>query len=175
MHLPSPILRTETAAFSGRSGGACLLVHNTSSDFLATYATLHQQMRGGTPYARLRGGARLAAMHVKDTAHSPALYGTYFYLIEPSAPFRLTSVSPKVCFSDRRLELSSSARCALQYVTGLVVDEEANLALVSYGEMDLAMRVAALPLDRVLALARTHAIDEEGNTVSECAQPFHSP
>ena len=31
------------------------------------------------------------------------------------------------------------------------------------------MKVAVLLLDRVLALARTHAIDEDGQTLSECS------
>ena len=122
----------------------------------------------GTPYALLADGTRLSAMHVKDTAHSPNLYGTHFYTLEPTPPFRIRSISPKVCFSERQIELAISSRCALQYVTGLHVDEGSDLALVSYGEMDASMKLAALPLTQVLALARTHTIDEDGQTMSEC-------
>ena len=68
-----------------------------------------------------------------------------------------------------------SARCALQYVTGLVVHEPANLAIVSFGEMDCRMRIAALPLDRVLSLARTHTIHEEGLASSECVSWARHP
>ena len=73
--------------------------------------------------------------------------------------------------AERELEFSLSARCALQYVTGLVVHEPTNLAIVSYGELDCRMRVAALPLDGLLELVRTHTINEDKTTTSECA-PF---
>ena len=53
--------------------------------------------RGGTPYARLPDGNLLAALHVKDTEHTPALYSTIFYLLEGRPPFRVSSLSPKVC------------------------------------------------------------------------------
>ena len=76
-------------------------MHSSSSDFLRTYDTLRQGLRGGTPYARLADGSLLAAMHVKDMAHSPSLYATAFYLVEPRPPFRVTSISPKVCHCHR--------------------------------------------------------------------------
>ena len=137
------------------------------------YSTLHQHLRGGTPYASLRDGSRLSALHVKDTAHAPALYGTIFFVAEEGRPFRILSLSPKLCFSTRSLELAISARCALQYVTGLEIDESANLALISYGELDFQMKLAALPLDAVVSLARTHVIDvEDGHTVSESLRSY---
>ena len=154
----------------GWSGGRCEVAYNTSSAFLETYDHLGQGLRGGTPYATLQreGGLMLAAAHVKDAAHSPALYGTVLYTVEPSPPFRVRSLSPKLCVSGRELELAISPRCALQYVVGLGVDEAHNLALLSLGEMDRAMKVAALPLDRLLALARTHTLHDDGMTDSEC-------
>ena len=33
------------------AGGACEVAHNSSNPFLATYLTLGQELRGGTPYA----------------------------------------------------------------------------------------------------------------------------
>jgi len=157
----------------GWSGGGCAVAHNTSSPFLQTYRALGQELRGGSPYAELRDGRRLAAAHVKDDAHEPALYGTVFYLLEAEPPFRIVSLSPKLCISDREVEIAISARCALQYVTGLVVNEATNAALVSFGELDVRMKGAFLPLDRLLALAETHRLesDEHGDetTSSECA------
>ena len=155
------------------TGGACHAVASTTSDFIAMYSTLHQHLRGGTPYASLRDGSRLSALHVKDTAHAPALYGTIFFIAEEGRPFRILSLSPKLCFSTRSLELAISARCALQYVTGLEIDEASNLALISYGELDFQMKLAALPLDAVVSLARTHVIDvEDGHTVSESLRSY---
>ena len=107
----------------------------------------------------------------------PALYSTAFYLIDGSPPFRVRSLSPKLCFSEGSLELATSATCALQYVVGLAIDPASNLALLSFGEFDRRMKLAALPLDRVLALARTHELvapsggedeDEHAVGVSDC-------
>ena len=92
------------------------------------------------------------------------------YTVEGSPPFRVRSLSPKLCVSGKELELAISPRCALQYVVGLGVDEQHNLALLSLGEMDRAMKVAALPLDRLLALARTHTLHDDDVTDSECVQ-----
>ena len=90
------------------------------------------------------------------------------YIVEGSPPFRVRSLSPKLCLSDREVELAISPRCALQYAVGLGIDETHNLALISFGEMDRIMKVAALPLDRLLALARTHTLHDDGMTDSEC-------
>lgn len=152
----------------GWSGGRCEVVHNTSNAFLETYATLGQGIRGGTPYASLADGSMLAAAHVKDGSHSPALYGTVLYIVDGSPPFRVRSISPKLCISEREIELAISPRCALQYAVGLGIDETHNLALISLGEMDRVMKVAALPLDRLVALARTHTLHDDGVTDSEC-------
>jgi hypothetical protein len=146
----------------------CEVAHNSSNDLLTTYLALRQELRGGSPYVRLRSGEFFAAMHVKDASHDPPLYGTILYLLEAAPPFRIASLSPKLCISERELEFAVSERCGLQYVTGLVADEAANLALVSFGQMDVTMRVAALPLDRLVALARTHTIDSEDVASSEC-------
>ena len=89
-------------------GGACEVAHNSSNPFLATYLTLGQVLRGGTPYARLGDGSLLGAMHVKDGAHAPALYHTIFYLVDGTPPFRVRSLSPKLCFSRRPAELPLS-------------------------------------------------------------------
>ena len=98
-------------------GGACEVAHNSSNPFLATYLTLGQVLRGGTPYARLGDGSLLGAMHVKDGAHAPALYHTIFYLVDGTPPFRVRSLSPKLCFSRRPAELPLSPTCALQYLS----------------------------------------------------------
>ena len=150
------------------SGGRCEVAHNTSNTFLQTYVTLGQGLRGGTPYARLSDGSMLAALHVKDGAHAPSLYGTLLYTIDGAPPFRVRSLSPKICISERQIELSISPRCALQYIVGLAVDEARNLALVSLGEMDRRMKVAALPLARTLALARTHMLHDAEVAESDC-------
>jgi hypothetical protein len=166
------------------SGGSCRQVFTSGSDFLSTYDTLRQGLRGGTPYARLPDGTLLAAMHIKDMGHTPALYGTAFYIISSAPPYRVRSISPKVCLSDAKIELAISARCALQYVSGLAIDPERNVALVSYGEHDRRMKLAALDLEGLVSLARTHDLgeeDEEGEedvyghregvlSVSECAK-----
>ena len=68
-----------------------------------------------------------------------------------------------------------SPRCALQYAVGLGVDEAHNLALISLGEMDRVMKVAALPLDRLVALARTHTLHDDGVTDSECVTWSSTP
>ena len=149
-------------------GGACEVAHNSSNPFLATYLTLGQVLRGGTPYARLGDGSLLGAMHVKDGAHAPALYHTIFYLVDGTPPFRVRSLSPKLCFSRRPAELPLSPTCALQYAVGLAVDEAADVALVSLGEMDRRMKVAALPLARTLALARTHMLHDAEVAESDC-------
>ena len=108
-------------------------------------------------------------MHVKDASHSPALYATAFYLLDPWPPFRVRSVSPKLCLSESGLELATSARCALQYVVGIAVEPRSNLVLLSYGEFDRRMKLASLPLDRVLAFARTHELATFGDvSISEC-------
>lgn len=104
----------------------------------------------------------------QDGSHSPALYGTVLYIVDGSPPFRVRSISPKLCISEREIELAISPRCALQYAVGLGIDETHNLALISLGEMDRVMKVAALPLDRLLALARTHTLHDDGVTDSEC-------
>jgi hypothetical protein len=104
----------------------------------------------------------------QDGSHSPALYGTVLYIVDGSPPFRVRSISPKLCISEREIELAISPRCALQYAVGLGIDETHNLALVSLGEMDRVMKVAALPLDRLVALARTHTLHDDGVTDSEC-------
>ena len=91
----------------------------------------------------------------------PPLYSTSLYTIEGAPPFRIASISPKLCLSERTVELASSATCALQYVVGLHVDAAANLVLLSFGEFDRRMRVAALPLDQVLALAHAHEVVAE--------------
>lgn len=152
------------------AGGRCHVAHNTSSDFLQMYSTLEQELRGGTPYVDLGDGTMLAVMHSKDTSHEPPLYGCILYLVEAKPPFRILSLSPKVCLSERRLELASSARCALQYAVGLHVDPARNLALISFGEFDLKMKLATLALDRAVALARTHLLDHEAEAFSECAR-----
>ena len=152
------------------TGGTCHLAYNTSSDFLQTYGTLDQELRGGTPYADLDDGTRLAVMHYKDAAHDPPLYGSIVYLTDARPPFRILSLSPKLCLSERRIELANSARCALQYAVGLHVDVTRNLAVVSYGEFDKKMKLAALPLDKLVGLARTHLLDNEGDVFSECAR-----
>ena len=54
---------------------------------------------------------------------------------------------------ERGIELANSARCALQYAVGLHVDTTRNLAVVSYGEFDKKMKLAALPLDKLVGLA----------------------
>jgi hypothetical protein len=152
------------------SGGWCRLVHNTTSDFLATYETLQQGLRGGTPYAQLPDGTRLAALHVKDAAHMPSLYSTAFYIVDGTPPFRVLSLSPKICLSEQSVELAISARCALQYVVGLTIEAESNLILISYGQMDRQMHLAALPLDHVLSLARTHVLSDSCSvpSMSDC-------
>ena len=118
-------------------------------------------LRGGTPYATLPDGSLLAAMYIKDM---PALYSTVFYRLDGAPPFRVRSLSPKLCFSERGLELPFSARCGLQYASGLDVDAARNLALVSFGEFDRSMHLASLPLDQLVALARTHVLDDDGVT-----------
>lgn len=129
----------------------------------------HAGLRGGTPYAQLPDGSGLlAAMHVKDTEHTPALYATVLYLLDSAPPFRVRSLSPKLCFSERDLELASSARCALQYVVGLSIDERAGLVLFSFGDFDRRMRIASLPLKAAVEFARTHVIDAHGGE-TECA------
>ena len=156
------------------TGGSCRRVHNTSSDFLASaHDALGQGLRGGTAYTTvdLPDGSRalLAAMHIKDTSHAPALYTTAFYLLDPWPPFRVRSVSPKLCLSESSVELATSARCALQYVVGVAVEPRSNLLLLSFGEFDRRMKLASLPLDRVLAFARTHEIAASGDvSISEC-------
>ena len=111
-------------------------------------------------------------MHVVDTSHTPSLYGTIFYLLSPSPPFRIANLSPKLCISEVEVEIAISerwvvddcrlhhsgrvntlgwcksssrsrtpshiGRCALQYVTGLVADEGANLAIISFGQVVVA-------------------------------------
>ena len=105
----------------------------------------------------------------------PALYSTSLYTIEGKPPYRVRSISPKLCLSERSIELASSARCALQYVVGLSIDVGANLALLSFGEFDRKMKLAALPLDAVVAMARTLRLpggdddDDEQLTMAECA------
>uniref|UniRef100_A0A7S2DES5 Uncharacterized protein n=1 Tax=Haptolina brevifila TaxID=156173 RepID=A0A7S2DES5_9EUKA len=132
-----------------------------------------QDLRGGTPYAPLPDGNLLAAMHVKDGAHSPPLYGTTFYLMSGTPPFQLLSISPKLCLSELSVDLAISATCALQFVTGLVVEPEDNLALLSYGQMDRQMHLAALPLDALVAFAKTHVLgDDEELSISDCDQAF---
>ena len=156
------------------TGGSCRLVFNTSSDFLASaHDAFGQGLRGGTGYVPVNlpdgSHALLAAMHVKDSSHAPSFYATSFYLLDPMPPFRVRSLSPKVCLSEEGVELSSSARCALQYVVGLVVEPTSNLLLLSYGEFDRRMKLAALPLDKVIAFARSHELASGGEaTVSEC-------
>ena len=156
------------------TGGSCHRAYNSSADFLRTYDTQRQGLRGGTPYARLPCGDYLAAMHVKDGAHAPALYATVFYVISGAPPFRVISISPKLCISERELEIATSPRCALQYVVGLIVEPDTaradgGVVLLSFGQMDRTMRLAALPLDPLVALARTHQVGSEGETsVSEC-------
>jgi hypothetical protein len=102
-------------------------------------------------------------LHVKDGRHMPPLYASIFYLLEGTPPFRVTSISPKLCLSENRLELASSATCALQYVVGLAVDTEANMALLSYGVSDRTMRLAALPLDGLVELAKMHEVAPGGH------------
>jgi len=156
------------------TGGSCHRAYNSSADFLRTYDTQRQGLRGGTPYARLPNGDFLAAMHVKDGAHAPALYATVFYVISGAPPFRVISISPKLCISERELEIATSPRCALQYVVGLIVEPDTaradgGVVLLSFGQMDRTMRLAALPLEPLVALARTHQVGSEGETsVSEC-------
>ena len=113
-------------------------------------------------------------MHVKDGAHAPALYHTIFYLVDGTPPFRVRSLSPKLCFSRRPAELPLSPTCALQYAVGLV-DGEADGILQrarrrerQLGEMDRRMKVAALPLARTLALARTHMLHDAEVAESDC-------
>ena len=150
------------------SGGACRVVHESSADFLSVYDTLGQGLRGGTPYVRLPDGNLLAAMHVKDTQHTPALYSTVFYLLHGAPPFRVASLSPKFCLSEKHLEHASSARCALQYVTGIAIDPSHNLVLLSYGDFDRRAMLASLPLDAVVTLAKTHAVGPDGEMETEC-------
>ena len=158
------------------TGGSCRLVHNSTSDF-SPRLTIH--LGRGCVAAHLAAvtladGSRalLAAMHVKDTSHTPSLYSTAFYLLEASPPFRVRSLSPKLCFSESSVELATSARCALQYVVGIAVEPHSNLVLLSFGEFDRRMRLASLPLDRVLAFARTHelAATPSSLSVSECIE-----
>ena len=80
------------------------------------------------------------------------------------------SISPKLCLSEESLELATSANCALQYIVGLHIEPAQNLALLSYGEFDRRMKLATLPLDKVLAFARTHDLSTEGGevSISEC-------
>ena len=61
-----------------------------------------------------------------------------------------------------------SARCALQFVVGLQIDEARNLALISFGELDQRMKLARVPLDWLVALARVHSLDDAGISDSEC-------
>ena len=156
------------------TGGSCHQIYNSTSDFLRTYDTQQQGLRGGTPYVRLPNGDLLGAMHVKDYAHAPALYATLFYIAAGRAPFQIISLSPKLCLSERALELPTSPRCALQYVVGLAIEPDAarpdgGSLLVSFGQMDRQMRLAALPLDPLVALTRTHQIAPDGGTsTSEC-------
>lgn len=153
------------------SGGSCRVAYNTSSDVLQAYRTLGQGLRGGTPYVRLPNGDLLSALHVKDTHHMPALYSTALYIIEGRPPFRVRSISPKLCLSEKSMELASSVRCALQYVVGLSIDVEANLALLSFGEFDRTMMLAALPLNAVIAMAQTLRLpsdDGDELSVADC-------
>ena len=150
------------------SGGACRTAYNSSSDFLNAWDTYGQGLRGGTPYVQLDEHTMLSAMHVKDTEHTPALYSTILYVIDARPPFRILSLSPRLCLSERKLELASSARCALQYVVGLALG--GDYLLLSYGDFDRRMKVASLPLDAALALARTHQLGADGDeSVTECA------
>ena len=107
-------------------------------------------------------------MHVKDTQHTPALYSTVFYLLHGAPPFRVASLSPKFCLSEKHLEHASSARCALQYVTGIAIDPSHNLVLLSYGDFDRRAMLASLPLDAVVTLAKTHAVGPDGEMETEC-------
>ena len=84
-------------------------------------------------------------------------------------------LSPKICFSEHSLELAVSARCALQYVVGLIVEPRRNLALVSYGQMDRQMHLAALPLDRIVALARTHVLPPSSSSPHSLFLPSAPP
>lgn len=96
-------------------------------------------------------------------------------MLEPSPPFRIASLSPKLCISSREIEIGISARCALQYVVGLELDHASGLAHISYGLMDRRMGLVSLPISRLVALARTHTVGADegphaGPTVSECAR-----
>ena len=55
---------------------------------------------------------------------------------------------------------------------GIAVEPHSNLVLLSFGEFDRRMRLAALPLDRVLTFARTHelAATPSSLSVSECIE-----
>ena len=97
------------------SGGSCRVVYNSSADLMGTYDTLRQGLRGGTPYAPLSDGSMLAAMHTKDNTHAPSLlYSIIFYSVEQKPPFRVLSISPKLCLSEGAVELAISPKCALQ-------------------------------------------------------------
>lgn len=113
-------------------------------------------------------------MHVKDATHSPSLYSTIIYLLEAHPPFRIKSISPKLCLSDLEADMPISARCALQFVVGLQVDEARNLAHISFGELDQRMKLARVPLDRLVAMASVHSIDEAGVSESECVSDWSS-
>jgi hypothetical protein len=45
-----------------------------------------------------------------DESHSPSLYGTIFYILSPTPPFRITYLSPKLCISEREVEIAISER-----------------------------------------------------------------
>ena len=79
----------------------------------------------------------------------------------------MRSISPKLCYSEASLELASTVGCALQYTVGLALEPSSNLALLSYGEFDRRMKVAALPLDALVELARTHEVDGDDGDACE--------
>ena len=102
---------------------------------------------------RLADGSLLGAMHVKDGAHAPALYP--ISTVDGTPP-RVRSLSPSS--ASRAARRAAARRRARQYAVGL----EAGVALVSLGEMDRRMKVAALPPRAFLALARTHMLTTPG-------------
>lgn len=111
-------------------------IATTSSDLVP------KQIRGGGQVIEYNG-EYLAMGHVRRTTNS---YVTYFYTFSKDDNFRITSISKPFVFDDEYNRMKTN----IQFASGLVINEETQTAVITYGEQDCDAKVCHIPLHAII-------------------------
>lgn len=114
--------------------------------------TVPTYFRGGSPCLLLKKDNHyLAVAHARHSiAGVKFIYTSVFYLFESEPPFSISAISPEF-FLDDDFQVYRFQQI-IQFVAGLVKNDDDGRLYISYGVQDCKSKVLSLPLDSALAL-----------------------